>query len=99
MEEHHLYEIINSEENDVLKYGICGKPLRDDGKSPRAEEQVRFLNRIAGWLQYFSRVILTKIKGRKKAEEIEEEYIQEYAKIHGHRPKGNPPRGKDFLDD
>jgi hypothetical protein len=45
-------------------------------------------------IQYFSKVILTKIHGRKKAEEIEEQCIQEYEFKNGHRPKGNPPKGK-----
>jgi hypothetical protein len=50
MDEHHLYEIIDTAENNILKYEISGKPLREDEKSPSAEEQVRFLNRIAGWI-------------------------------------------------
>jgi hypothetical protein len=32
MDEHHLYEVVDSEHNTVFKYGICGKPLNSDIK-------------------------------------------------------------------
>jgi hypothetical protein len=44
-EEHHLYEIYDTLEEDVYKYGICGEPLYADGSSPRANRQVREFNR------------------------------------------------------
>ncbi|MCB9291545.1 MAG: hypothetical protein H6559_00200 [Lewinellaceae bacterium] len=75
---HHLYEIRDKEENDVLKYGICGKPLNRDGSSPRANEQVSLFNAILGVARFFARILLTNIPGRKKAREIEDEYIEAY---------------------
>ncbi|MCB1158769.1 MAG: hypothetical protein KDK45_14810, partial [Leptospiraceae bacterium] len=63
-EEHHLYQIIDNEKKDIYKYGICGKPLKADGSSTRANHQVDLLNRAVGWCRYIAEVILTKIKGR-----------------------------------
>lgn len=90
MDEHHLYEIRDNLENDLYKYGISGKPLNSDGSSPRATEQILLFNRLVGWIRYTGSILLTGISGRKRAEEIEEEYIKEYIKTHGHRPRGNP---------
>jgi hypothetical protein len=41
---HHLYEIFDVERDNVFKYGISGKPLNEDGTSPRAMEQVTLYN-------------------------------------------------------
>ncbi len=89
-EEHHLYEIYDTTEDDVYKYGICGSPLCSDGSSPRANRQVREYNRLVGFLRFLSKVLLIGIPGRKRAEEIEEEYIEGYEAKHGRRPRGNP---------
>ncbi|MBP7282117.1 MAG: hypothetical protein KBA66_11100 [Leptospiraceae bacterium] len=90
MDEHHLYEIIDSEDNTVYKYGICGKPLNSDGTSSRANEQVTVFNRLVGYVQYFANVLLLGIPGRAKAKEIEKEYISRFEQENGHRPRGNP---------
>lgn len=88
--DHHLYEIFDVERNDVCKYGICGKPLNPDGSSSRANEQVSLFNRIVGGMtRFFATVLLTGIPGRKRAEEIEDEYINAYKKKHGRNPTGN----------
>ena len=87
--EHHLYEIRDRQRNGLYKYGICGKPLNKDGPSPRANEQVSLFNRVAGWSRFFANILLTGIRGRRKAEEIEDEYINQYKKEHGHKPPGN----------
>ena len=92
MDEHHLYEIVDQKTNTVFKYGICGRVLNKDGSSPRANEQVNLFNRLAGWARYIARIILTGISGRKKAEEIEEEYIEQFKEKNGSRPDGNPER-------
>jgi hypothetical protein len=47
--EHHLYGIKDRERRGIYKYGICGRPLNEDGSSPRAEEQVRLFNKVVGW--------------------------------------------------
>lgn len=89
-EEHHLYEIYDTMEDDVYNYGICGSPLCHDGSSPRANRQVREYNRLVGFLRFLSKVLLTGIPGRKRAEEVEDEYIKAYEAKHGKKPRGNP---------
>lgn len=89
MDDHHLYEIIDSEKKRVYIYGICGKSLRKDGSSSRANEQVTYLNLAVEWCRYFANILLTGIKGKKKAEEIELKYIEEYKRKYGKKPSGN----------
>lgn len=89
---HHLYEIRDQKENDVYKYGICGKPLNKDGSSPRANKQVSLFNTVVGWVRFFARILLTDIPGRKRAEEMENQYIETYRKNHGRPPRGNRDR-------
>jgi URI fold toxin 2 of polymorphic toxin system component len=91
-EVHHLYEIYDTTEEDVYKYGICGEPLYPDGSSPRANRQVREFNRLVGFLRFLARVLMTGIPGRKRAEEIEEETKAGYESTHGRRPRGNPSK-------
>ena len=88
--EFHLYGIFDKEENnDVFKYGISSEELNKNGTSGRANKQVNFLNRAVGWLRYHAQVLIVKIKGLSKAEELEKEKISEYEKKHGKKPKGN----------
>lgn len=87
--EHHLYEIVDREYNDVYKYGICGDPLNADGTSPRANRQVKEFNRAVRWLRFFAKVILTATPGRTAALKIEQEYIDAYRQQHGKTPPGN----------
>ncbi|MDX2133241.1 MAG: hypothetical protein SFV52_00540 [Saprospiraceae bacterium] len=93
-EEHHLYEIYDTIENDVYKYGVCGKPLMPDGSSSRANKQVREYNRVVGMLRFIANILLVGIPGKKRGEEIEEEYVNQYEAIHGRRPRGNPKKGQ-----
>lgn len=88
--EHHLYEIRDRRVNDVFKYGISGRPLKNDGSSPRANEQITLFNRVAGWVRFFAKILLTGIAGRAKAKRIENEYIDSYESENGKRPPGNP---------
>lgn len=92
--EHHLYEIYDTIDEEVYKYGVSGEPLLDDGSSPRANRQVREYNRIVGLLRFLAKVLLTGISGRKKAEEIENEKVEEHERLYDKRPRGNPKRGK-----
>ena len=87
--EHHLYGINDRERRGLYKYGICGRPLNEDGSSPRAEEQVRLFNKVVGWARFFAEILLTGIPGRKRAEEIETQYIEGYKSKYGHKPSGN----------
>lgn len=88
-DEHHLYEIHDRERNGLFKYGISGRPLNKDGSSPRANEQINLFNKVVGWARFFAQIILTGIKGRAKAEEIENQHINAHEKKHGKKPPGN----------
>ena len=50
----HAYDVINTEEGTVAKTGVSGGKIRKDGKSYRAEQQVRKWNREAGKEKYES---------------------------------------------
>lgn len=86
---HHLYEINDRERDGLYKYGICGRPLNKDGSSPRANEQVNLFNKVVGWARFFANVLIKGIPGRRRAEEIETEHIENYLKKYGHKPPGN----------
>ena len=89
MEDHHLYEIVDNKKNEIYKYGISGRKLNPDGSSPRANEQIKEFNNLAGWIRYIVNILLTKIPGRIEAKCIEADYIENYKKKYGHKPKGN----------
>lgn len=89
-EPHHLYEIIDRVDDDVFKYGISCKPIGKNGTSSRMREQVNHLNRIDKWLRFFARILLRNIPGKMEARRIETEYIREYERKHGEKPRGNP---------
>jgi hypothetical protein len=89
---HHLYEIRDKKNKGVYKYGISGDPLNEDGSSPRAEEQVSLFNTIVAWARFFARVLLRDIPGRNLARKMEDQYIEDYRKQHGHYPRGNRDR-------
>jgi hypothetical protein len=86
---HHLYELYDVERDTVYKFGISGQSLNPDGSSPRANEQVSLFNRVVGMIRFFARIIQTNIPGRKRAEEIEQQYIDAYRKKYGQNPPGN----------
>ncbi len=86
---HHLYEIIDKQEEEVFKYGISSDPIDSDGLSRRIRRQLRIFNLAAGWLRYFSRILLKDIPGRLKAEEIEDDHIERFKEKHGRLPRGN----------
>lgn len=92
--EHHLYAIRDEEENDVFKYGISDKPIKEDGYSRRMREQVDYLNRAVGWIRYFAEILIRGILGKAKAREMEDEYIDAYREKHGRNPRGNVKKTK-----
>ncbi|WBW96813.1 hypothetical protein [Oceanirhabdus sp. W0125-5] len=55
----HVYEIYNIADGDVVKTGISGGKVRRDGKSYRAERQVRVFNKLdkEKGITYASRII------------------------------------------
>jgi hypothetical protein len=88
-EPHHLYGIFDKQEEEVFKYGISSDPIDDDDLSRRIRRQLRILNLGAGWLRYFAKILLRGIAGRRRAEEIEDEYIKAFEKDKGRMPRGN----------
>lgn len=86
---HHLYEIRDSVDDDVLKYGISHDPIAEDGYSNRMRTQVDFLNLGVKWLRFFARILLMNIPGKKEAKRLEKEHIRKYQEKHGHKPRGN----------
>lgn len=89
MRPHHLYEIVDKEDEDTFKYGISCEPIGKDGMSSRMRRQVNFLNRLYEWARFFGRVLLTDIPGKKAAREIETDRIKSYETKNGRKPKGN----------
>ncbi|MEI6409758.1 MAG: hypothetical protein WCR52_10270 [Bacteroidota bacterium] len=65
---HHLYEIRDSEEDDVFKYGVSHDKIGKDGYSKRMRVQVDLLNLGVKWLRFFARVMVD-IPGKKKPNE------------------------------
>ena len=86
---HHLYEIRDSVDDDVFKYGISHDPIDEEGQSNRMKRQVNFLNIGVKWLRFFAQILLLDIPGKKEAKRIEKEHIQNYKKQHGNKPRGN----------
>ncbi len=87
--DHHLYEIKDRERGGIFKYGISGRPLNNDGTSPRANEQVNLFNRVVGWARFFANILITGIPGRRRAEQLENEHIEDHRQRYGDKPPGN----------
>ena len=63
----HGYEIYELESGNVVKTGISGQPLNQNGTSPRANQQVNTFNRNAGETLYGARVVAPNIPDRATA--------------------------------
>lgn len=87
---HHLYEIVDKVGDDTFKYGVSCDPIGEDGMSDRMRKQVNFLNRIDEWLRFFARILIHDIPGKKEARRLEREHIENYEKVNGRKPRGNP---------
>jgi len=88
-EDHHLYVIVDKLDDDIVKYGISSDEINEDGLSNRIRKQLNLFNALVGVIRFFAIIILKGIKGRKKAEEIENEYIENYRKENGRKPRAN----------
>lgn len=88
---HHLYEIYDKQEEETFKYGISSDSIDEegDGLSNRIRRQLNIFNLAAGWLRYFARILVKNIPGRKMAEKIEDEFIDNFEEKAGHMPRGN----------
>jgi hypothetical protein len=67
----HEYEIFKTENNDVVKNGISGQPLNQNGTSPRANPQVNKWNSEDGAGTYDARVVNQDIATRQQALDAE----------------------------
>ena len=83
----HVYQIWNDTKNSLHKYGES-TGASANGKSARAEAQVKHLNSQGG--DTYSSRILRKTKNKRHARGWEKKYIQRYTKRKGFRPPGNP---------
>jgi hypothetical protein len=87
---HHLYEIRDSLDDKVFKFGISHDPIDENGYSDRMLVQVNFLNLGVNWPRFFGRILLFDIDGRKEAKRLERDYIKSYKdQNEGERPRGN----------
>jgi hypothetical protein len=60
----HGYEIYELDSGNVVKTGISGQPLNQNGTSPRANQQVNAFNRDAGETVYGARVVVSNMPDR-----------------------------------
>ncbi|MEM6319655.1 MAG: hypothetical protein AAF960_18425 [Bacteroidota bacterium] len=86
---HHLYEIIDIQENDTFKFGISHDPIEADGLSKRLKDQISLYNVVAGFVRFFARILIKNIPNRKEALRIEKQHIQAYKDKHNRKPRGN----------
>ena len=87
--DHHLYAIHDRKEKDTFKYGISDKPIGEDGYSSRMREQINYLNAAVGIIRYVGEILIKGIIGRRKARQLEDEYIETYERKKGRKPRGN----------
>ena len=87
--DHHLYEIWDSKEEEVYKYGISDDPIDEDGLSRRIRSQLALFNNLVNWVRFVGRVLIKNIPGRKKARELEQEHIEAHKEEFGEKPRGN----------
>lgn len=67
MRPQHGYDIYNTQTGDVVKTGISGQPLNQNGTSPRANAQVNAWNKAEGPGTYAARIGPTDMPGRTAA--------------------------------
>lgn len=88
-EPHHLYVINDEKTKDIFKYGISCDPIEEDGLSGRIRRQLSLYNLIAGWTRFIAEILVRNIPGRRKARQLEDEYIEKYRQKNGQKPPGN----------
>lgn len=91
---HHLYEIKDTQEKDIFKYGISADPVEEDGLSKRLRKQVNFMNLVTGFIRFVGSILIRDIEGRQKALDLEDKYIGAYFEKHDRNPRGNLQGGK-----
>jgi len=88
--EQHLYEIVDSQTNETVKYGISGSKLNKDGSSRRANFQVYVLNKLWDSIVYYAKILCKKIINREEALKLEQKSVNNHAK----KNNGNAPRNQ-----
>lgn len=86
---HHLYVIIDGDDDSIYKYGISDDFIDSDDLSGRVREQLDLFNRIAGFPRFYAKILLREIPGRRKARELERQHIRTFQEKYGRRPPGN----------
>ena len=71
----HGYEIYNTQTDDVVKTGISGQPLNQNGTSPRANAQANAWNKAEGPGTYAVRIGPTDMPGRAPALRWEQQNV------------------------
>lgn len=61
-----------------MKVGISGKPLNKNNTSPRANAQVNYQNKLAGYEKYGAKVLVKDMPGRAFALQWEKNAAREY---------------------
>ncbi|GEM_PF-5819827 len=64
--EHHLYGIMDSIDDDVVKYGISSDPIGKDGLSDRLRRQLGLFNAIVDGQDSTVKSLLKELKAERK---------------------------------
>jgi len=89
---YHLYVIYDHQRRSIYKFGVCGRPLRKNGTSPRLTEQLNIHNRPDKdlFIRYSGRILLTDIKGIIRAYIAEDDMVDFFRiKNNDELPRGN----------
>ncbi len=91
---HLIYEIWDSQEEEVFKFGITDDKIEPDGLPKRVRKQLQLLNLAVGWERYSARIVITDIPGREVAERTEDDFMDDFELKFGRRPRGNFKRNR-----
>jgi hypothetical protein len=86
----HVY-IIRNPDGTIYKYGISGRPLNQNGTSPRANQQINKLNEgiPESAPRHTAEIYRSNIRGRSAALELEKQLVANYKFEYGQLPPGN----------
>jgi RHS repeat-associated protein len=88
----HGYEIYNTQTGDVVKTGISGQPLNQNGTSQRANAQVNAWNNAEGPGTYAARIGPTDVPGRTAALRWEQQNVNRLARTNHSLAKHRLPK-------
>ena len=87
----HGYEIYDKKTGKIMKVGISGRPLKN-GISPRADEQVKYYNKQAGYEAYDARILERDMPGRAYALQWEKDTARNYYNLGYEMPFHKKPK-------